>query len=475
MSVRKYFPANPPLSDDQMLAGYKAGNAMLEGFGAVLFSLTLSRDRVLYLSPSASELYGETVELLRQHANFWHEVIHPEDKTEVWLGVERLREAAQGEAEFHYRLQRPDGELSWVRQHCRIALAEAGIPLRIDCLVVPSSPPPPPPQGHPGYEGLFLPAGDALLLRDPDTLRIVEANEAAAELLGYGQHELLRMTLHDCSALAQGFDGRAEQAIIEAARRGRPQRYEWQIEPREGRPRWVEIVLTHLQLGGRALLLSALRDIDQRKREEERQQMALDLIERGFSVIAQASPAGLLTRLNPTGRQWLGVSEEAVHDLFLTDLLPAWAQPHFLHTALPMATRDGVWRGEMVLMTREDRSLPVMLMLFAHKSDGTLKGYSLVAQDISAFKLREQRLKQSKEALEADVLLKDRMLDNISADLLPPLEQLRQLVQLLENRPDQIDLALPALRRHLNQARRLVDAATEFLANGPPGGDLRLP
>lgn len=467
VNLRKYFPGNTPLSEEAMLEGYRSSAAILDNLNAVAFSLTLGRDTLLYLSPSAKALYGETVEVFHDHPNFWLEAIHPEDKPAVWMGLDKLRETERGMLEFFYRLVASDGETTWVHHRCQIAFSEGGGALRIDCLVTPCSVgKPTPPAQYPGYEGLFLPAGDALLLRDFNSPAILEANEAAVELLGYSQAELARMSFYDCAALSEGFDSRAEQGIVEAARRGRPQRYDWLIEPKDGRPRWVEVVLSRIQLGGRDLLLVALRDIDTRKREEERLSLALEQMERGRDVVVQANPAGQITAINMAGRAMLGVSFEAVRDLFIIDLMPNWVQPHFLQTCLPLATKDGIWRGELALASREGRSLPVLLTLMAHKRGSALKGYSLIAHDIAPYKLREQRYKQAKETLESENLMKEKLLENVSAGLVRPLEELRQLVQILEKNPVDIDLALPRIKQAVNQANRLVNEAASFIAAG---------
>ncbi|QNM96564.1 PAS domain-containing protein [Chitinimonas koreensis] len=466
MIVRKYFPSNPSLSNEAMIDGFKQGNAILAGLRTVAFALTLGRDRLLHLSHSASELYGEPVGVLADHPNFWLEAIHPEDKPAVWLGLDKLRDMPGSEIEFTYRLVASDGDISWVRQRCRIAANEAGVPVRIDCVVSPCLPPAPAAPRHEIGNAVFSACGDALLVRDAATLDVVDANTAALALLACSRAELLRQRLADFSARTEGFDVRAETPYLDAVRRGQVQRYDWLVTPRVGEPRWVEAVSSPLVHLGRPCLLTVLRDIDSRHRELERQTLASELIERSRDIVAYADPAGQLHALNPAGRALIGVANEAVRDFFVTDLVPAWAQPHFLQTCVPMATRDGVWQGELALVSRDGRNLPVMLTLLAHKRSGALKGYSLIGQDIAPWKLKEQRHKRDKETLEADKLLQEKLLENVSAGLLPPLDQLRQIVQILERNPAEVSRALPHLKRAIEQAHRLASATHEFLKAG---------
>ncbi|WP_374347343.1 PAS domain-containing protein [Chitinimonas sp.] len=474
VNVKKYFPQNPQLSDDAMIDGFRLGSAVFANLRTVAFSLPLSRDQLLFLTPSASELYGEQVDLLALHPNFWLEAIHPEDQPAVWLGLDKLRDADRGELSFTYRLMASNGDTIWVLHRCHLACNEAGVPIRIDCMVTPCPPPAAPQARHEIGNAVFSAAADALLVRDANTLALIDANAAALALLHCGRAELLRHDLADFSARHEGFDARAEAAYVEGARQGRPQRYEWLLAPREGQPRWVEAVTSRLRHGERDCLLTALRDIDVQRHENDRHTLAHELLDRSYDAIGTADPTGQMTSLNASGLRMLGLTADAVADLFMTDLLPAWAQPHFLHTCLPLATKDGLWRGEMALVSAEGRSLPVLLTVLAHKRGRALKGYSLIAQDVAAYKLAEQRYKRDKEALEGDKLLKDKLLENISGGLLGPLEQLRQIVHVLERNPRDIDRALPHMKHAVDQARRLVDAAGEFIRAGaqqdlPPG------
>lgn len=464
--VRQYFPSNPALSEAAMLDGFKQGSAILTSLRTVAFALTLGRDKLLYLSTSATELYGEPVKLLLEHPNFWLEAIHPDDKAAVWMGLDKLREQGHEQIEFTYRLVSSDGDMHWVRQQCRLALNDAGVPLRIDCLVTPSLPPAPAPARNEVGNAVFVAAADALLVRDAATLDILEANSATLALLACGRAELLRQRLADFSARTEGFDAKAEASYLDAARRGQVQRYDWLVSPREGGPRWVEAVTSPIRHAGRDCLLTALRDVDVQRRAQQQQGLNEELIERSSDAIAWADTAGQLQRINPAGLALLGIQADGVSDLFLTDLLPAWAQPHFLQTCLPLATREGRWHGEMALLSRDGRNLPVMLTLLAHKQGGALRGYSLIGQDIAPAKLREQRYKQEKENLEEDKLFQAKLLENISAGLVQPLAQLAQLAKLLEKHPEEVTRALPHLKRTVEQARRLVDASAEFILAG---------
>ncbi|MGQ5522264.1 PAS domain-containing protein [Chitinimonas sp. PSY-7] len=466
VNIRKYFPNSPTLSESTIAEGFKHSRAIFTNLRAVLFALTPSRDKLLYLSSSTTELYGEPAAMLRDHPNFWLEAIHPDDKATVWMSLDKLRVDGQDRILLTYRLVSEEGDLTWVCQQCRLISNAAGEPIRIDCLVTPTPTPSTSAIRHDFGNTVFTAAADALLVRDANTLDILDANAATLALLACGRAELLRQRLSDFSAYTEGFDARAEARHIEAVREGLTQRYDWMITPRDGDSRWVEAVSSPIRHAGRDCVLTSLRDMDSQRHMRQLHSVYEEVYERSQDAIAWADTAGKLRNLNPAGQRMLKVQPEAVDSLFITDLLPPWAQPHFLQTCLPLATSEGSWHGELALLSRDGRNLPVVLTLLGHKKGGALRGYSLIAQDIAPYKLRESRYKKEMEALEADSLIKEKLLENICAGLAQPLTQLHQLAQLLEKHPEEIGRALPHLKRTLEQARRLAEEGSNFISTG---------
>jgi PAS domain-containing protein len=236
-----------------------------------------------------------------------------------------------------------------------------------------------------------------------------------------------------------------------------------------GEQRWVSVRSVEVACGSPGTRLLSLHDIDAPMALAARHQRAHTLLDRTPDLVAHADAAGQLEYLNPHGCTLLGIAPETLPQRFLVDLFPTWAQPHFLHTCLPSAMQSGVWRGELALSGREGRHIPVMLTLIVHKPREGIagcSGYSLLAHDVSAYKLREQRYKAAKEALEADQLLHASLLTNVSSNLVTPMARLREIVSALERDPARAADLLPLLRQQVQQAGQLVDATTEFLAHG---------
>ncbi|MCL4802070.1 MAG: PAS domain S-box protein, partial [Burkholderiales bacterium] len=114
------------------------------------------------------------------------------------------------------------------------------------------------------YRLLFEMESDAILLVDVDTLALLDANRAATELYGYGRDELLRMKATEISVEPE----ETRAAIHQHTGTVRiPLRYH---RRKDDTVFPVEISSNLLELGGRRILLAAIRDITERKRAEQK-------------------------------------------------------------------------------------------------------------------------------------------------------------------------------------------------------------
>ena len=121
-------------------------------------------------------------------------------------------------------------------------------------------------QSEDKYRHLFKMESDALFLIDAQNGKILEANEAAVNLYGYSNDELLQMRNVDLSAepeeTKKAGENAASSGVVEI-----PLRYH---RKKDGTVFPVEINATSLQWNGRPVFIPAIRDITERVRTEER-------------------------------------------------------------------------------------------------------------------------------------------------------------------------------------------------------------
>ena len=85
---------------------------LAENVREVVWMTTPAMDELLYVSPAYQNIWGRSLESLRQRPRSFMEAIHPEDRERVVGTLERHR--VQG-FEVEYRVVRPDGSVRWIR------------------------------------------------------------------------------------------------------------------------------------------------------------------------------------------------------------------------------------------------------------------------------------------------------------------------------------------------------------------------
>ena len=117
---------------------------------------------------------------------------------------------------------------------------------------------------------IFGSVNDGILLIDPLSGSIVDINRAGHEMAGYSREEILKL---DIVALSSGITPyTADRAFdwIEKARINGPQSFEWQCKAKDGRLFWTDVSIRFTAFGANTLVLATVRDITDRKRDEQR-------------------------------------------------------------------------------------------------------------------------------------------------------------------------------------------------------------
>jgi PAS domain S-box-containing protein len=102
--------------------------------------------------------------------------------------------------------------------------------------------------------------------------------------------------------------------------------------------------------------------------------------------------------INEAGRKMVGIDNEDVLTLSISDLTPDWAYQLIRSEGMPTAVRQGSWTGETALRHRDGRQIPVSQVILAHKTPGgAVEYFSTVARDISERKRADEALRQAEE------------------------------------------------------------------------------
>ena len=191
------------------------------------------------------------------------------------------------------------------------------------------------------HRRLFETAHDGILLLDPGTCKITDANPFMTKLLGYPNDQLVGKELFEIGLLK---DEAASQEMFQKLKRKHEVRYEdLPLESQAGRHQEVEVVANLYQENGHAVIQCNIRDITARKQAEEmlRRNEAL------FSALVEQVPVGVyvvdarfcLQQVNPTALPVFKNVHPLIGRNFSEVMLAIWPRrvadevvEHFRHT-----------------------------------------------------------------------------------------------------------------------------------------------
>jgi PAS domain S-box-containing protein len=142
------------------------------------------------------------------------------------------------------------------------------------------------------YREIFENATDAIYVHEMETGSVIQVNNKAAEISGYNKDELL--TNHPQDFITDHPDYSLKKAIdyIRKAGEGTPQIFEWLGKNKDGSYNWFEVNLKKATIAGKERILAFFREINDRKKSEEKiQKLNEELEQKVISRTAQLESA----------------------------------------------------------------------------------------------------------------------------------------------------------------------------------------
>jgi len=152
----------------------------------------------------------------------------------------------------------------------------------------------------PGYRALFEHVSDGLLVFDPDTGAVRDANDRFVSMSGFDRDTLTESRLGDL--LAEGSRFEASIRDLVAAARDDGTTVEWRFRRRDAGPFWAELSASLVDLGDGQCVLTTVRDVTERKRRRDELGRFEELVEHVPTGIFRAKydPDGTFLEANPT-------------------------------------------------------------------------------------------------------------------------------------------------------------------------------
>ncbi len=243
------------------------------------------------------------------------------------------------------------------------------------------------------YSALFDRNYSISLLIDPDTGRIVDANDAACRYYGFSREELLELGIYDLNRLPR------EKVIsnLVRAKNEREKHFSSTHYLADGEKRDVEIYSGPITVHGRPLFYSIIHDITDRKRVErslrESEQRYHNIIEDQTEFICRFTPEGRHVFINDAYARYFGKTrQELMGKIFHPNIFPDDREKvrQFFTTLTPAHPVDYIQHriimpdGEVRWQRWSDRAI--------FDADGSVIEYQSVGRDVSAQKRVEEAL-----------------------------------------------------------------------------------
>jgi PAS domain S-box-containing protein len=295
------------------------------------------------------------------------------------------------------------------------------------------------------YGALFMGAKAPMLMVDPESGDILEANAAAQSFYGYDHDQLRHMKISDINMLSPD-SIKAEMKLAQAEKR---HCFYFPHRLASGEVRQVEVYSGPITYGSKTVLYSIVHDITERRQAEgevqlhrhhleelvEERTAALVETEARASHILQSSADGLygvdndgvITFINPAACNMLGYAAEEVigqsaHTLFHHSK-PDGSPYHADECPGHRAVRGGVQVrvGDEVYWRKDSRAIPIMYAVHPMIQQGLNTGSVVSFVDMSEQRAAERAREKALAAAENLARVRSEFLANMSHEIRTPL------------------------------------------------------
>ena len=260
------------------------------------------------------------------NARSWEERVHPEDWPRVREGVRRHFEGQADMYHCEFRLRTKAGGWHWVYSSGKVFERDAdGRPVRMTGIHLDVDRRKRAEQNlqenEERFRAIFEGSLDAVLLADPETGRIIDANPAAQDLFRRSREGLVDLPY--TAFFPERLVRRAHetfQRIVGSQDQLLPA--ETIVLQEDGTERPVEFTAHIIQIDGRPIMYAVFRDITERKRAEEALRFAQFSVDRAADAIFWMDEDGWILHANDAACSGLGYSREELLERRVMDVDP---------------------------------------------------------------------------------------------------------------------------------------------------------
>jgi PAS domain S-box-containing protein len=273
------------------------------------------------------------------------------------------------------------------------------------------------------YRHLFESSTDGILIVDPDTHKITEANPSMAALMETRQEDLLGKELWEIGLLK---NREADLNLWQELQENQFVRYEHlSLENQGQQQRDVEFVSNLYRTNGLQVMQCNIRDITERRGAEEVRLHLAAIVESSDDAIISKSLEGVILSWNEGAERIFGYSAEEILGKPVVMLIPPDRRDEEPKILERLKRGERIDHYETVRVSKDGKALDISLTVSPIKDkNGKIIAASKVARDITERKQAEERLREQTEVIETI----NRTGQRLSAEL-----NLQKVVQVVTN------------------------------------------
>jgi PAS domain S-box-containing protein len=431
--------------------------------------------RTTYFSPGFAALLGYPDVLALKEGFHFAEALHPEERERALAALRRsLREGAPFDET--YRLRRHDGGYRWFRGigrhfHDETHQTERFVGILLD-VTAQRQAEEALRESEARFRRMFEHHASPMLLIDPESGAIVDANSAAAAFYGYPVATLRTMNISAINTLPPEEIARLRQNALHERRN----HFEFPHRLADGSQRWVEVHSSPVEVEGRTLLFSVIHDITERRQAQEQLHLAAAVFENSLQGITITDAERRILAVNRAFTQITGYTPEEVLGKN-PRLLQSGRHDAAFYRAMWEAIRErGHWQGEIWNRRKNGELFPQLLSIVAvHNGAGERTHYIGIFVEIGELKRAEEALRRLNAELEQRVAERTAALAasnkeleafsySVSHDLRAPLRAIDGYAQIIgEDYADRLDEAAQRLLGRIRAASQRMALVTDQL------------
>ena len=238
---------------------------------------------------------------------------------------------------------------------------------------------------------------DGILIHDPQTGRFREVNQRACEMFGYSRTEFLALEM---SALSLDHDELA--AHTKRALGGESVMFEWLCKTKHDHAFWVEVSMGAAEIAGRPRMISTLRDITERRIEEQARERLAAIVDSSNDAILGETLDGRITSWNQGAERMYGYEASEAIGRSVLFLSPDGGRNELTRLIAAVARGERVESLDIVRVRRDGTRVDVAVSLSPVRNEmGEIVGVSSIGRDISEAKRAQAELTYQDRLLQA--------------------------------------------------------------------------